>query len=130
MEVADSRLTRAVLMAGLVFREVNDLGPAAAVAIGINSVRTGREQRRARRATSVRATPRPPGLLRSVETMFADPGDGAVGQVVGARCLFAETELEVRFLAPDLVRLTWGWGDRPCPGPWAARSPPRPASRR
>jgi alpha-glucosidase len=37
--------------------------------------------------------------------------------IVGVRCVFAEAELEVRFLGDDVVRLTWGPGEAPLP--WA-----------
>ncbi|MHB8220028.1 MAG: glycoside hydrolase family 31 protein [Acidimicrobiales bacterium] len=41
---------------------------------------------------------------------------------MGIRCVFAEAELELRFLDDDVVRLTWGPGELPLP--WALASDP------
>ncbi len=61
---------------------------------------------------------RGPGPLLSAEPLTA-PGDES--GPLGVCCRFAEADLEVRFLADDIVRLTWGPGEPPIP--WALAQP-------
>src|SRR5574340_468053 len=94
----------------LVFHTLHDLGLATVGQIVAHSVRRRRALREERAA---RASPGPavvPGPLQSV-----DP-DGS-----GVRLTFARATLEVRFLADDVVVLTWGPG--PMPVPYAVVDP-------
>ena len=100
----------------LVVRMVDDIGPSMLGAIAASSVRSAARQRRARRADREPATSRDPGRLVSVDVV----ADG--GATVGARCRFAEAELELRCLSDDVVRLTWGPGEPPIP--WALAENP------
>jgi len=59
----------------------------------------------------------------------ARPVVGAGGGVVGARCRFEEAELELLFLAPDTVRVSWLTDQAPPPWgitDWAAAPPGSP----
>jgi alpha-glucosidase len=100
----------------LVARTVADVGPSTLGAMAASSVRAAARQRRERRADREPATSRDPGRLVSVDAV----ADGGV--TVGARCRFAEAELELRCLTDDVVRLTWGPGEPPIP--WALAENP------
>src|SRR6185437_15203629 len=117
MPGASNPLRRLGIKAALVAREVSDLGLSTSSAIVATSVRVAAQDRRDRRAQGGRATSRGPGDLVGVDRVVE------AGSVVGAHCRFAEADLELRFLADDLVRLTWGPGTPP--PPWAV-NPPSP----
>jgi alpha-glucosidase len=112
MTGASNPLRRLAMKAVLAAREVVALGPATSAAIVAGTSRMTVRQRRDARAEDRSAIARVPGRLLSV-----DP------EPYGVRCHFAEAELEVRFLGDDVVRLTWGPGDRPIP--WARADPDR-----
>lgn len=107
---ASSPIRRTAMMTVLAARELVDLGPSTMAAIVANSVRTSARGRRDRQAEISPAVTRTPGRL-----LRAEP------EPYGLRCLFAEADLEVRFLRDDVVRLTWGPGDLPVP--WALADP-------
>ena len=90
----------------VVARGLVDLGPRTAGAVVASTARTAARQLRDRRAErdAARSVPRPPGPLVGAEPL----DDGA-----GARLVFASAELEVRYLAADLVRVSWGPDDPP-----------------
>jgi alpha-glucosidase len=139
---ASNPIRRGLLKSVLAVREVAALGPGTFAAIAANSVRTEQRRRRDDRAEWRAATTRGPGRLLDVVPVdraaagLADGGSlgrpadgpvpsggGAVAPTVGARCRFTEAELEVVFLAPDLIRL--GWGPDTPPLPWGlAPAPP------
>jgi len=107
-------------------REVVDLGPATSAAIVANTLRSARAKRRDERAEVPAGVARAPGRLVATEPVDAsDPGvqvaAGGRASVVGGRCRFTEAELEVVFLADDVVRLSWGPAEPPLP--WARAHP-------
>ena len=103
-----------------VVRGLVGLGPGTGAAVLAGSVR-GELRRVARRQPADAWSPaRGPGRLLSGEPVFEQRTDRAGRRrrvAVGAALRFAEAELEVRFLADDLVRVSWG-PDEP-PVPWA-----------
>jgi alpha-glucosidase len=101
----------------LVLRGAADLGPARAAAIVASTARSASRRRRDQRAGAGAAVTRSPGALLAAEPLTAEGRPGAVGLF----CRFAEADLEVRFLADDVVRLTWGPGEPPVP--WALVEP-------
>jgi alpha-glucosidase len=115
MPGASDPIGRLVRKASLVVRTVADVGPSTLAAMATSSVRSAVGRRRDRRADAGPATSRGPGDLLSADAVVD------AGETVGARCRFAEAELELRFLADDLVRLTWGPGEPPLP--WALVDP-------
>jgi alpha-glucosidase len=115
------RLRRGVGTAAGAARVLVELGPATAVAVVANTVRLSADRRRERRVARRPAVARTPGRLESFEPL-SERRTGSTGRlgrpvVVGVSCRFAEAELEVRFLADDFVRVSWG-PDEP-PLPWA-----------
>ena len=102
----------------LLLRGVGELGPSTTGAIVTSSARMASRRRRDRRAEGGAAVARGPGPLLSAEPLTA-PGDES--GPLGVCCRFAEADLEVRFLADDIVRLTWGPGEPPIP--WALAQP-------
>lgn len=125
MPGTSSPVRRALMKLVLSVREVADLGPATSAAIVANSVRMAAAKRRDERAAGRPGPTRGPGRLVSVDPLDAsDPAFHALGGgtgVVGARCRFTESELEVVFLADDVVRVSWGAGEPPLP--WALAQP-------
>ncbi len=103
----------------LLLRGVGELGPSTTGAIVTSSARMAFRRRRDRRAEGRAAVARGPGPLLSAEPLAA-PGEEGSGPL-GVCCRFAEADLEVRFLADDVVRLTWGPGEPPIP--WALAQP-------
>ncbi len=104
--MADLRLSyrRALARGRLVTRTVAELGVPTVGLVAANSARrqvTAWREALGRRATMVGRMP------------------GRVGRVVpdgtGARLVFEDAELDVRFLAVDVVRLSWGPGPAPVP---------------
>ncbi len=67
------------------------------------ALQKSRIERRFHEATAVGA-PLSPGALQEAEPQ---PG--------GVRCRFERMELDLQFLAPDLLRVTWGPGALPIP---------------
>ena len=104
--MADLRLSyrRALARLRLGTRTVNELGLPTMRLVAANSVQ---RQMVAWRSTFARG-PLSVGLMpgRVVEVL---PDAG------GARMVFEQAELEVRFLASDVVRLSWGPGPEPVP---------------
>ena len=102
-------------------RALATLGPSTALAVADNSVRMALGERTRRRGWRARssAAPRGPGRLLSVEPLAVGRGGAARKRrmTVGACFRFTGAELEVRFLADDVVRVSWG-PDEP-PLPWA-----------
>src|SRR5580704_8159944 len=103
--MADPRLfcRRTLARVHLVVRTVTQLGVPT---VGLVAVNSARRQVAAWRAAAAGQTTagRMPGRLRSVRSDAA-----------GSRLVFDEAELEVRFLAVDVVRLSWGPGLGPVP---------------
>jgi len=114
------------MKAVMAWREAADLGPATSALVVANTARMAACGMSDRRAEDGSATARTPGRLLSAEPLFLDGSllDGsaaAAPEPVGLRCHFAESELEVRFVRDDVVRLTWGSDDPPIP--WALAAP-------
>lgn len=115
----------------MAWREASDLGSATSALVVANTMRMAAGGMRDRRAEDGSATARTPGRLLSAEPLFLDRSalDGSLldeaaaagSEPVGLRCHFAESELEVRFVRDDVVRLTWGSDDPPIP--WALAAP-------
>ncbi len=95
---------RALARVQLVVRSLNELGPRTMGLVAANSARrqlVAWGDSRARRSVEVGKMP---GRVRQT-----------VPDATGARLVFEEAELEVRFLAADVVRLSWGPGTAPVP---------------
>lgn len=105
----------------LSIRAAAQLGGSTTAAIFANSLRASRQRARERRAGLGPTTTRTPGpLLEVVALGGPDPEEGSVSPqdppvLQGARCRFAEALLEVAFLAPDVVRISWGPEPEPVP---------------
>ncbi len=103
-------------------RILSGLGPRTAAEVLANTVEMAEARRREAAGSLV---PKDPG-----ELLGADPvhgrrpgGRGRREPVpVGVVCRFARAEVEVRFLADDVVRISWGPGDPP--KPWALAGDP------
>lgn len=105
-------------------RVLASLGPTTAGAVVANTVRAELMERRAAPPIAHGTRPRTPGALVSAEPIAESRSDRAGRRrkvPVGAAVRFVEAELEVRFLADDLVRISWGPDTEPIG--WA-----RPAS--
>ncbi len=79
----------------------------------------------ARRDPSVSLLPRDPGELLGADRVHGGrPGGQGRGEPVpvGVACRFARADVEVRFLADDVVRISWGPGEPP--KPWALAADP------
>jgi alpha-glucosidase len=103
-------------------RILSGLGPQTVAAVLANSVEMAVAARGERFGDQV---PRDPGELLGAEPICATrPGaHGRRQQVpVGIVCQFARAEVEVRFVADDLVRISWGPGEPP--QPWALAADP------
>jgi alpha-glucosidase len=113
-------LRRTALKAALSVQEVIDLGLSTTGSIVSNSVRTSVADWRHRDRWHGSTVARAPGRLGAVEPVTAPVAGDRPGRsrhrTVGARCTFGEAELEVLFVGPATVRVTWG-PDRP-PLPW------------
>ncbi len=107
MAAAGGPVRRASLKLELLLREIVDLGPKTMSAIARNSVACEMDRRRQSRLARAPATTRLPGRLRSIEALRH------AGSVVGAVAVFAEAELEVRFLTDEMVRVSWGPATEP-----------------
>ncbi len=98
------------------------LGARTAVAVLENTVDAAAAARREARG---RPVPRDPGELLDAAPVHEVGAGGRSRRhphPVGLRCRFTRAELEVRFLADDVVRISWGPGEPPVP--WAlARDP-------
>ncbi len=111
------RVLRSVAHVTEAARVFSDLGLETSAAVLANSWRAVVASRRRPRAREV---PRDPGELLEVEPVTERRSDrsGRLRRApVGFRCRFARAEVEVRFLADDVVRISWG-PDEP-PEPWA-----------
>lgn len=108
------RLRRQVGQAVGIARALGDLDPGTAAAVLANSAaQLGRRP-------APWGVPRSPGDLTSAEPLAEDRRDRAGRRratVTGLRCRFRGAELEILFLADDVVRVSWG-PDEP-PEPWA-----------
>lgn len=103
-------------------RILSRLGPRTVAAVLANTVEMAAA---ARREPPGRPVPRDPGELLGAEPVHdARPaGHGRRQPVpVGVVCRFARAEVEVRFLADDVVRISWGPGEPPMP--WALAGDP------
>ncbi len=88
----------------MALHSMTDLGVPTAALVATATVRTQVEGWRTGLARRGAGSPLGPGGLRQVDPSRA-----------GARFTFETAELEVRFLASDVVRLTWGPGTAPVP---------------
>jgi alpha-glucosidase len=116
------RVFRAAAHVAEMARLFSDLGPRTAAAVLANTFDARVAKRR---APAGRGVPRDPGELIDAAPLHAERKDraGRRRQVaVGLRCRFANAEVEVRFLADDLVRVDWGPGAPP--PPWAVANDP------
>jgi len=104
--MVDLRLSyrRALARIRLVTRTVTELGLPTVGLVATNSVRRQIVQWRSSYGRGHLGVGQMPG--RVVEVITDDSG---------ARVVFEEAELEVRFLASDVVRLSWGPGPEPVP---------------
>lgn len=104
------RARQGLAKATVAARGLAGLGPRTAAATVVSTLELAARRRRARRLETTPALARTPGRLVAV-----------VPLTDGARCRFTEGEVEVRYLAPELVRVSWG-PDEP-PLPWATDGP-------
>lgn len=100
------RAHRALSKAVDAARALAGLGPGTGAATVANTLELAARRRRDRRLEPGWALARTPGRLLAIAAL---PD--------GARCRFTEGTVEVRYLAADLVRVSWG-ADEP-PVPWA-----------
>ena len=95
----------------LVYNEVFNLGPRTMAAIAAESLAMARHEASWRRAHESNAAFEGPGEMTASST-FGAPGF-AHGH--GVTVTFERDELEVAFLSPSLVRLSWASGQSPVP---------------
>ena len=103
-------------------RVFSDLGARTAAAVALSTIETATADRRRRRE---RAVPRDPGPLVDAHPVLEERVDRAGRRrrvAVGVACRFPRAELEVRFLADDLLRISWGPDDPPVS--WALAGDP------
>jgi len=104
--MADLRLSyrRVLARVRLGTRTVNELGLPTMRLVAANSVRRQMVAWRGAVTRGQRGIGQMPGRL-----VHSDP------DASGARMVFEQAELEIRFLASDVVRLSWGPGPEPVP---------------
>jgi len=115
---ASEAFGRLAMRTRLLLRGVTELGPSTTGAIVTSSAAMAVQRRRQRLAEGGPAVARGPGRFLAARPLVAE---GRPPGPIGIVCRFTEADLEVRFLAEDVVRLTWGPGDLPLP--WALADP-------
>jgi alpha-glucosidase len=116
------RALRTAAQAVRLARLFSDLGPETSAAVVWNTWGAHGASRRLPRGLDV---PRDPGALVGAEPVHGQRTDRSGRRrraPVGVHCSFSHAEVEVRFLADDLVRISWG-PDEP-PEPWALAGDP------
>lgn len=122
------RILRTAERAAALTRLASDLGARTAASVVASTFRTAAAERAAppwSSRPSCVAFPEDPGPLVTVVPVTESRTDrsGRRRRVpVGITCRFLRAEAEVRFLADDLVRISWG-PDEP-PAPWALAGDP------
>ncbi|HTX62868.1 MAG TPA: hypothetical protein VMD28_04480, partial [Acidimicrobiales bacterium] len=116
------RVLRTVAHAAGMARHFPALGFETSVAVVGNSLAAAAANRR---DAPGREAPQDPGALVEVGTVRERRTDRSGRQrrvAVGLRCTFTHADVEVRFLADDLLRVSWG--PDPEPEPWALAGDP------